>query len=132
MEQSCNDKLYWVRSRETSHSVPHLQFFFGETSGAGGFSPYLFLPYGEKLAHNHFNFGNFMFVTAGTALGFSDATLTWAAHYNSLFNDNGSGHKMDTTDDQRSIRAGCKYSTEHQFSSRTWSSTTGVSPINKK
>lgn len=99
----------------------------------GTSTPYLFLPYGDNLAHNHFNFGNFLWGTAGSTLGFSSATLSAAAQYNSVMNSSTNGYpgQLDSADDQKSIKAGVDYSAQHNFSSRTWSSKNGLSPSKK-
>jgi RHS repeat-associated protein len=96
-------------------------------------SPMLFIPEGDGYAHNHMNFGNFLWGAAGNSLGFSKLTLKAAAHYNSLMNSptNGYSPQLDSKDDQLSIGRGVDYSKSHRFNNRTWSSTTGLSPIKK-
>ncbi|WP_291285493.1 DUF6443 domain-containing protein [Flavobacterium sp.] len=93
-------------------------------------SSMLFLPKGDNTAHNHMNFGNFLWGAAGSTLGFTRGTLQAAAHYNSLMNSDTNGYRpqLDSSDDQRSIKAGVSYSQEHQFTNRTWSSSAGISP----
>lgn len=117
-------------------SVTSIPNNFGGASASefGRYTPYLFLPYGDNLAHNHYNFGNFLWGAAGSAMGFSSATLSAAAHANSVINSDTNGYspQFDSKDDQRSIKAGTEYSSKHQFSNRTWSPSTGVSPIPKK
>jgi hypothetical protein len=112
-------------------SIPN-NFGGANASEFGRFSPYLFLPYGESMAHNHFNFGNFLLGTAGSAMGFSDSTLSAGAHVNSVYNENGHEPQLDSHDDQKSIQQGVQYSIMHQFRNRTWNPSTGVSPLPKK
>ncbi|WP_026977134.1 RHS repeat-associated core domain-containing protein [Flavobacterium tegetincola] len=108
---------------------------FGGASASqfGKYTPYLFLPYGSNTAHNHFNFGNFLFGASGSAMGFSAGTLMAGAHYNSLKNSDSNGYspQLDSADDQRSIKAGVEYSTQHQFGNRTWDTKSGVSSMPK-
>jgi hypothetical protein len=94
----------------------------------------LFLAKGQDIAHNHYNFGNFLYGAAGNALGFGTATLMAGAHYNSIANSGTNGYPglLDSDDDQKSIYSGSNYSIEHQFSSRTWSPNTGISSEPKK
>lgn len=99
----------------------------------GKYTPYLFLPQGQNIAHNHFNFGNFLFGAAGNALGFGPITLLGGAEYNSVVNSGTNGYpgQLDSEDDQLSISSGVYYSIEHQFNNRTWSKSKGLSPIPK-
>jgi hypothetical protein len=97
-------------------------------------SSMLFLPEGDNYAHNHMNFGNFLWGAAGSALGFSGTTLSLGAHYNSLFNSSTNGYKsqLDSSDDQLSISRGVNYSSKYQFNTRTWAPSTGLSPMKKR
>ena len=97
-------------------------------------SPMLFIPEGDGNAHNHMNFGNFLWGSAGHSLGFRKTTLKGAAHYNSLFNSGTNGYpsQWDSSDDQFSIGRGADFSIKNQFRSRTWSPTTGLSAPSKK
>ena len=65
----------------------------------------------DNVAHNRFNYGNFLFGVAGNALGYSLEELQLGAHYNSLFNSeyNGYAPQLDSRDDQRSIKLGYYY-----------------------
>jgi RHS repeat-associated protein len=114
-------------------SIP-ANFPGANASSFGRFSPFLFLPKGESLVHNHFNFGNFLYGAGGNALGFGTATLMAGAHYNSIANSGTNGYpgQSDSDDDQKSIYSGSNYSIEHQFSNRTWSSVNGISPVPTK
>ncbi len=105
--------------------------FKGATANEfGRFSPYLYLPYGDKLAHNHYNFGNFLWGAAGSVMGYTAGTLQAAANANSLINSDTNGYapQSDSADDQRSIKSGVEYTIKHQFIGKTWSSSSGVSP----
>src|SRR5690606_28204632 len=69
-------------------------------------SPMLFIPEGDYLAHNHMNFGNFLWAASGYTLGFSYSVLQLAAHGNSLMNSGSNGYEsqLDSEDDQKSIK----------------------------
>jgi len=85
-------------------------------------SPMLFIPIGDTYAHNHMNFGNFLWGAAGHSLGFSEITLKGAAHYNSIKNSETNGGyspQFDSKDDQISIGRGVKYSQYKDFRSKT-------------
>ncbi|WP_046245443.1 polymorphic toxin type 44 domain-containing protein [Hymenobacter terrenus] len=81
-------------------------------------TPFLF--YLEGVAHNWFNFGNFLFGAAGAALGFTKAELLNGAEYNSLVNydKNGYDPQFDSADDQFSITLGFEYATKRNYASR--------------
>jgi RHS repeat-associated protein len=83
-------------------------------------SPMLFIPEGDGYAHNHMNFGNFLWGAAGHSLGFSETTLKLGAHFNSVFNSrtNGYGAQLDSKDDQLSISRGINFSMTHNFRNR--------------
>jgi RHS repeat-associated protein len=86
----------------------------------GSPSPLLFLPEGDDTAHNHMNFGNFLWGAAGHSLGYSKTVLRVGAHANSLFNPSTNGYpsQFDSRDDQRSIRKGAEYSKKNNFRSK--------------
>ena len=71
----------------------------------------------DDVAHNHFNFGNFLFGAAGKALGLSLFELQMGAHYNSLSNPdkNGYNRQLDSPDDQFSIRMGVKHANKNNY-----------------
>lgn len=75
----------------------------------------LFLPPEVKgqadYAHNHMNFGNYLFGASGQAQGFSLLELSYGAHYNSVKNskENGYAPQLDSSDDQASIRMGYQF-----------------------
>ncbi len=71
----------------------------------------------DGVAHNHFNYGNFLFGAAGRALGLTLLELKAGAHYNSLFNSETNAYEsqLDSRDDQFSIRMGVKYANKHGY-----------------
>ncbi|MCT2408267.1 RHS repeat-associated core domain-containing protein [Chryseobacterium antibioticum] len=77
----------------------------------------LFLPEGDRVVHNHMNFGNYLWGASGYTLGFSFSTLQMAAHLNSKINSNTNGYKSqwDSKDDQYSIVLGAYYSMKNRF-----------------
>ncbi|GAA4039515.1 hypothetical protein GCM10022409_26500 [Hymenobacter glaciei] len=81
-------------------------------------TPFLF--YLEGIAHNWFNFGNFLFGAAGAALGLTRGELLLGAHYNSLANPmkNGYNRQFDSADDQFSINVGFEYAVKRNYASR--------------
>ena len=87
-------------------------------------SPLIF--YVEGVAHNWFNFGNFLFGAAGATLGFTRVELLGGAQYNSLFggeDNNGYPSQMDSPDDQLSIGLGFEYATARNYAAwvvRPW------------
>jgi len=83
-------------------------------------SPMLFLINGT--AHNHMNFGNFLFGATGEAIGFSLLELKTGAHYNSLRNPdkNGYGRQIDSYDDQLSIRKGFNFARRQNYDNKEW------------
>jgi hypothetical protein len=81
-------------------------------------TPFLF--YVEGVAHNWFNFGNFLFGAAGATLGFNAAEIAAGAQYNSLVNneENGYAAQLDSEDDQFSIGLGYAYAKARHYTSR--------------
>ena len=78
----------------------------------------LFILEGDNMAHNNQNFGNFLWAMKGRSIGIPTLILRLGAHYNSYFNPHGgNGYKSqwDSSDDQRSIRAGAKYARKHNL-----------------
>lgn len=80
-------------------------------------SQVLFLPEGDNTAHNHMNFGNYLWAASGYTLGFNYATLQLAAHANSLKNakENGYPAQWDSKDDQNSIKMGAHHASEYKY-----------------
>lgn len=81
---------------------------------------YLYLTYSENvgcLAHNNYNFGNFLWGAAMNCLDIPLDEAVIAAHGNNYYNDPVSKGKLDSPDDQRSIRAGYKWVSDHSFGS---------------
>jgi len=81
-------------------------------------------------AHNHMNFGNFLWAAAGSSLGISQDLLHLGAQYNSLINSaqNGYPSQFDAMDDQLSIRLGIDHAFTEQYMNRTYSPSGGLSP----
>jgi hypothetical protein len=81
-------------------------------------TPFLF--YVEGVAHNWFNFGNFLFGAAGAALGLTIGELSMGAQYNSLANGEANGYpaQLDSEDDQFSIGLGYAYAKARHYTSR--------------
>ena len=78
-------------------------------------SPMLFLV--DGVAHNHMNFGNFLFGAAGRALGLTSFELQMGAHYNSLANPDKNNYRrqFDSWDDQYSIRMGVRHANRNNY-----------------
>ncbi|MCM1503542.1 MAG: RHS repeat-associated core domain-containing protein, partial [Bacteroidales bacterium] len=109
--------------------------FYRESGGGGLFDYYtqvvsthyknpdsnLYLPKGEKVAHNAKNYGNFLWAATGYTIGFPALALRAGAHYNSYFDPmKGNGYKRqwDSKDDQLSIILGASYAKTHKFRKR--------------
>ena len=77
----------------------------------------LFLPGGDYTAHNHMNFGNYLWAASGYTLGFSYATLQIGGHINSLKNSKQNGYpsQWDSKDDQNSIKLGAYHASEYKY-----------------
>ena len=81
-------------------------------------SKYLFIPQGDRYAHNMMNFGNFLWGATGYTLGWKPELLLIGAHVNSLLggeNQNGYIGQFDSTDDQLSIYLGIRYAASHKY-----------------
>ncbi|MDR1761473.1 MAG: hypothetical protein LBR55_03385, partial [Bacteroidales bacterium] len=81
----------------------------------------------DGVAHNHFNFGNFLFGAAGRALGLTLFELLGGAHYNSLFNSSTNEYEpqFDSRDDQFSIRMGVRHANKHGYKGMYYQVTVG-------
>ncbi len=77
----------------------------------------LFLPEGDNTAHNHMNFGNYLWGASGFTLGFSFGTLQAGAHVNSLLNfrSNNYSPQWDSPDDQNSIKKGAFHALQFKY-----------------
>ncbi len=80
-------------------------------------SPMLFLPEGDYTAHNHMNFGNYLWGASGYTLGFNFATLQIGAHINSIKNPGSNGYprQWDSEDDQNSIKKGAFHALQFKY-----------------
>ncbi len=87
----------------------------------GGISEYnLHITYTKDegyIAHNNYNFGNFLWGAGMNNLGFNLELTVEAAHYNNYYHDIKRG-VLDSPDDQFSIKCGYKWGDEH--SSCSW------------
>ena len=71
----------------------------------------------DGVAHNHFNFGNFMWGAAGKALGLTSLELRTGAHYRALTQNGEDGYpnQFDSRDDQFSIRMGIRHAKKNKY-----------------
>ena len=74
----------------------------------------------DGVAHNHMNFGNFLFGAAGRALGLTSLELRMGAHWNSLTNPSSNGYErqFDSRDDQFSIQKGVEHANKHDYKNK--------------
>ncbi|MBR5397225.1 MAG: hypothetical protein IK145_05170 [Bacteroidales bacterium] len=77
----------------------------------------LFLPDGEKTAHNLMNFGNFLWGATGYTLEYPENVLLFGADVNSRLGGkrNGYGYQPDSPDDQLSITLGIRFAKKNQY-----------------
>ena len=104
------------------------RFDFAVTGIPSNYSDYnqsLFLV--DGVAHNRYNYGNFLFGAAGRALGLTSFELRMGAHYNSVFNPSTNGYKpqLDSQDDQFSIRMGVRHANKHGYKDMYYRVTVG-------
>ena len=71
----------------------------------------LYLPEGESMAHNYYNFGNYLWGATGAVVGYPQIVLEIGANINSLFGGKTNGYpaQLDSEDDQRSIIQGYRH-----------------------
>lgn len=85
----------------------------------------------DNMAHNHMNFGNFLYGAGGATLGVHLVALKIGAHVNSRFSTDSNGNRItsegsdykangykpqwDSRDDQRSIKAGYYYARKRGY-----------------
>ncbi|MFV8354993.1 DUF6443 domain-containing protein [Flavobacterium sp. XS1P32] len=62
-----------------------------------------------NVAHNNYNFGNFLWGAGANALGIPETIGRAGAHYNNFFNDQNHKHTFDSKDDQFSIHLGYQW-----------------------
>jgi hypothetical protein len=77
----------------------------------------LFYVKSQRTAHNHFNFGNFLFGAGGEALGLNLYVLRAGGHYNSIVNPGTNGYdpQLDSPDDQLSITLGFSFANDRKY-----------------
>ena len=82
----------------------------------------------DGMAHNHFNFGNFLFGAAGRALGLTMVELSAGAHWRALTQNGKDGYpsQFDSPDDQRSIRKGVQHANQYGYKSMFYRITVGL------
>jgi RHS repeat-associated protein len=85
----------------------------------------------DDVAHNHMNFGNFLYGAAGSGLGLSLPELLAGAHFNSVRNSSTNGYKrqLDSMDDQYSIMKGFDYGYDNYYKERSYYGTVEVGEI---
>jgi hypothetical protein len=86
-----------------------------EGNGNGLSDNTLYIPIGSKyaVAHNNYNFGNFLWGAAASALGVPEGLAKAGAHYNNYMSDPTSKGRLDSADDQLSIGEGFKWQSKH-------------------
>jgi RHS repeat-associated protein len=86
-----------------------------------------------NVAHNHMNFGNFLFGAAGQALGHSLLELSVGAHYNSVKNpgSNGYSRQLDSNDDQFSIKSGFVFANNRNYDKVSYNGSVIVGDLQK-
>ena len=77
----------------------------------------LFLPENDYMAHNLFNFGNYLWGATGYVVGFNYAELKLGAHINSLISPRRNNYpsQLDSDDDQRSIVKGIYHAQKYNY-----------------
>lgn len=73
-------------------------------------------------AHNHMNFGNYLYGASGQAQGFTSLELTYGAHYNGVKNAQSNGYEpsLDSNDDQFSIMKGYMYGQSQNYDQKEY------------
>ncbi len=68
----------------------------------------------NHVAHNGYNFGNFLWGASTKLLGIPTFVARIGAHINNFFNDTISRYHLDSKDDQRSIQMGADWVRQHK------------------
>ncbi|MBQ6302262.1 MAG: hypothetical protein IJK75_07740 [Bacteroidales bacterium] len=86
----------------------------------------------DGVAHNRFNFGNYLWGAAGKALGLTSLELRAGAHYRALTQNGEDGYhnQFDSRDDQFSIKMGVRHANRHSYKSMSYSVVAGPLTIN--
>lgn len=97
-------------------------YMLNDYPGEGGTDDYkLYLTFSKSegyVAHNSYNFGNFLWGAGMNELGFNFGDAVIAAHWNNYYHDPISRGQLDSPDDQYSIKCGYKWVDDHsKFSS---------------
>ncbi len=100
-----------------SYSVLPNKYSEASSDPLNSYSNALFLPEGDKTAHNQMNFGNYLWGATGYTAGFDYSGLQIGAHANSRFNSRRNGYESqwDSKDDQRSIILGATHAAQHNY-----------------
>jgi len=114
------------------YSYSQIPRFYPEASKSPLNNPSLMLFLVEKTAHNHMNFGNFLYGAGGQSLGLSLFELLGGGHWNSLTNSDTNGYmsQLDSIDDQRSIMKGYRYAESRFFHLLYYSVSIGALKVN--
>ena len=124
---SANMLNFGIRSRggqryDYSTQVLIDKYPSGKNNGSEStfFSNYLFIPEGDKTAHNLMNFGNYLWGATGQIAGFRLGELKLGAHGNSLLNPRSNGYRpqLDSKDDQRSIKLGYLHAKKNNYKNK--------------
>jgi len=77
----------------------------------------LFLPENDYMAHNLYNFGNYLWGATGYTVGLNYGVLQMGAHLNSLLSPRRNNYsiQLDSKDDQRSIIKGIYHAIEYNY-----------------
>jgi hypothetical protein len=123
-----NDKYNPFRFHDNSTGGENFDYSYSvipDKYGEQGASKYplstpssvLFLPQGDNTAHNHMNFGNYLWGASGYTLGFNIPTLQVGGHANSLIHaaKNGYPAQWDSPDDQNSIKKGAFHAQQFKY-----------------
>ena len=80
-------------------------------------STVLFLPQGDFTAHNHMNFGNYLWAASGFTLGFEYSDLQIGGHINSMVSPRRNNYpsQLDSDDDQNSIKKGAYHASRFKY-----------------
>uniref|UniRef100_UPI0028A6AB53 RHS repeat domain-containing protein n=1 Tax=Chryseobacterium taichungense TaxID=295069 RepID=UPI0028A6AB53 len=100
-----------------SYSVLPNKYTEASSDPLNRYSNALFLPEGDKTAHNQMNFGNYLWGATGYTVGFDYSGLQMGAHANSKFNSRRNGYESqwDSKDDQRSIVLGAFHAAQRNY-----------------
>lgn len=120
--QSTSGKMDYTFTANFKRGKEQLSDINKVTEYYGGLDQYcLYISYTKDegyIAHNSYNFGNFLWGAGMNSLGINLEDAVIGAHYNNYFHDDKSRGELDSRDDQFSIKCGYKWVDEHN----RWSS----------